>query len=131
MVTLQPILRVAAGAGCLGLWLTTAGMVEADTADDGHAAANLSRLGDTPATALPILLRGSTTGPEPTTPSAAAVSDRGQVASGRRLWTVDQASGDVRACWLHRTTEVGVRVVRCAAGRSGHNHRSFGRAFQP
>jgi hypothetical protein len=78
----------------------------------------------------PVILRGSAIAPKPVAKSV-GVGGGVRIAGGRRLWMVDPATQDVRACWVGRTTDVGVRVLRCVSGTTGRYHRGFGRAFQP
>lgn len=78
----------------------------------------------------PVILRGSAIAPRSVARSV-GVGDGVRIAGGRRLWMVDPATQDVRACWVGRTTDVGVRVLRCVSGTTGRYHRGFGRAFQP
>lgn len=134
MTTPRPNLRMTAtGAACLGLWLAAAGLAEAAPIDDGRATANLLWLGETGTSgaAPPTVLRGSAIAPRAAALVAVSASEGDQIAAGQRLWTIDRASGEVRACWLQQTPDVGVRVVRCVAGSIGPYQRGFGRAFHP
>jgi hypothetical protein len=77
----------------------------------------------------PTILRG-----RPATPAAVSVAPSGprwQVVAGRRLWLVDQASGEVRGCINRDTSTVGLRVIRCTSGELGRYGRTFGAAFNP
>lgn len=135
MTPTRPILCITALAAiCFGLWLTTAAESDAADADDARANANLLHLGeasDASNGAPPVLLRGSAIPPKPARQATVARTDRMQIAAGRRLWSIDPATGDMRVCWVRRTTTVGLRVLRCLGGSTTGYHRGFGPAFNP
>jgi hypothetical protein len=70
---------------------------------------------------------------EPAAVPAAPTRDRErwQILAGERLWLVERASGEVRACTDRDTSTVGVREIRCTSGELGRYGRSFGRDFNP
>jgi hypothetical protein len=54
-----------------------------------------------------------------------------QIVAGKRLWLVERATGEVRACTDRDTSTVGVREIRCTSGELGRYGRTFGRDFNP
>lgn len=117
-----PLARVAA----IGLLLATGAAVAADPVLaqsvrllKGGAASDLPQ----PSESEVAVLRGKLP-PPPEAPAAAAEETAWQTLAGERLWLVNLAEGRVVACRLRDTTQVGVRVVRCA---DGHLPRRVGR----
>jgi hypothetical protein len=109
----------------LGILLASAG-AWAQEASTPPGVLVLSERNQQPA---PMILRGT---PAPRSTAAATESTPGiQIAAGKRLWVIDQASGEVRSCINQQTTTVGLRVVSCTSAELGPYHRTFGRAFQP
>jgi hypothetical protein len=108
----------------LGILLTGAGAWAQDAATPGLVV--LSERSGQPA---PTIVRGT---PAPARPAAVVGDGQGfQVAAGKRLWLVDQASGEVRSCINRQTSTVGLRVVSCTSAEIGPYHRTFGPDFQP
>jgi hypothetical protein len=54
-----------------------------------------------------------------------------EIVAGKRLWLVERATGEVRACTDRDTSTVGVREIRCTSGELGRYRRTFGRTFNP
>jgi hypothetical protein len=84
--------------------------------------------GDRPA---PGIVRGATAEPAAVPAAPTRDRERWQILAGERLWLVERASGEVRACTDRDTSTVGVREIRCTSGELGRYGRSFGRSFNP
>ena len=67
------------------------------------------------AQAAPRILRGSAIKPKPA-PEDISPLAQAQIASGRRLWLVDRASGQLLACERNFGVDVGSRFIRCTPG---------------
>lgn len=84
--------------------------------------------GDQPA---PSIVRGTPVERVETPAAPARDGERWQILAGKRLWLVERANGEVRACSERDTSLVGVREIRCTAGELGRYGRTFGRDFNP
>lgn len=63
---------------------------------------------------LPQVLRGSAIGPAEA-PPAAVMARSFEVAAGDELWLIDRLGGELIACELGPTTQVGRQEIRCWA----------------
>jgi hypothetical protein len=84
--------------------------------------------GDGPA---PSIVRGRPAEPAAAAGGPARDGEHWQIVAGKRLWLVERATGEVRACTDRDTSTVGVREIRCTSGEVGRYGRSFGRNFNP
>jgi hypothetical protein len=109
----------------LGIVLTSAGALAQESASAPQITV-LSERDDRPA---PTILRGRAATPQA---EPAAEADEGWlVLAGERLWLIDPASGEMRACRERDTSTVGRREIRCTTGELGPYSRTFGATFQP
>jgi hypothetical protein len=84
---------------------------------DQQTRSRLSVLGDQgEAGEPPRVLHGSAIARMAPDPEPVAGLTRFSVLAGKRLWLTDPESGEVIACALYNTTDVGERVVRCYEG---------------
>jgi hypothetical protein len=116
--------RWAVSAG-LGILLISAGAF----AQESQSSPQLRVLSTRDDQKAPTIVRGTVR-----TPRAAAAASGGQqftVVAGRRLWLIDQDTGEVTACRERDTSTVGRREIRCTTGETGRYARTFGPDFRP
>jgi hypothetical protein len=104
----------------LGFCLTTTVSVAAaqdNPPADQQTRSRLSALGDQGTTGEPPrVLHGSAVARGAPDPEPVSGLTGFSLLAGKRLWLADPDSGEVIACALYNTTDVGERVVRCYEG---------------